>query len=183
MPYDFSKFKRSIVEAEEWMKKEFSSIRTNQASPALLDSVKIDSYGLMLPISQAASISIEGPRSIRIAPWDSSQIKAIEKAIGIANLGVSAVIDDKGLRVNFPELTAERRKEIAKIAKDKLEEGKKKIRMHRDDIMKDLQAKEKDGSLGKDDVFRHKNEAQKIVDEGNKKLEELYAKKEKEIVS
>lgn len=183
MAYDFNKFKKSIVGAEEWVKKEFSGIRTGQASPALLDSIKVDSYGALVPISQVGSVLGEGPRTLRITPWDNSQTKDIEKAITIANLGVSVAVDDKGLRVNFPELTAERRAQITKIAKDKLEEGKKQIRSHRDDVMKDLQGKEKDGSLGKDDVFRHKNEVQKMVDEANKKLEEIYSKKEKEILS
>ena len=181
MAYDFSKFKKGIAGAEEWMKKEFSGIRTGQASPAILDGVKVDSYGAQVPISQIGSIATEGARSLRIAPWDASQVKDIEKAITIANLGLSVVVDDKGLRVNFPELTAERRTQIVKIAKEKLEEGKKQIRMHRDDVMKDLQSQEKDGSLGKDDVFRYKNDAQKLVDEANKKLDEAYAKKEKEI--
>jgi ribosome recycling factor len=96
---------------------------------------------------------------------------------------VSVVVDDKGLRVNFPELTAERRVQIVKIAKEKLEEGKKQVRMHRDEIMKDLQTKEKSGGMGKDEAFRHQKEVQKLVDEMNKKLEELYSKKDKEITS
>lgn len=183
MPYDFSKFKKSLTGAEDWIKKEFSGIRTGQASPSLLDSVKVDSYGVLSPISQIGSVTVEGPRTIRIVPWDSAQVKDIEKAITIANLGVSVVVDDKGLRVNFPELTEDRRKDIVKLAKEKLEDGKKQIRMHRDDVMKDLQTKEKDGSMGKDDAFRYKNEAQKIVDEANKKLDDAFAKKEKEIIS
>ncbi len=183
MAYDFTSFKKSIAGAEEWIKKEFSGIRTGQASPAVLDGVKVDSYGALSPISQVGSIMSEGPRTLRITPWDASQVKEIEKAITLADLGVSVSVDDKGLRVNFPALTEERRTQIVKIAKEKLEEGKKQIRMHRDDVMKDLQGKEKDGSLGKDDVFRHKGEAQKIVDEANKKLDELYSKKEKEILS
>lgn len=183
MAYDFNKFKKSIAGVEEWVKKEFSGIRTGQASPALLDSVKVESYGVSSPLAQVGSVTGEGPRTLRITPWDTAQVKEIEKAITLANLGVSVVVDDKGLRVNFPELTAERRTQIVKLAKEKLEEGKKQIRSHRDDVMKDLQAKEKAGGLGKDEIFRHKNEAQKMVDEANKKLEDLYAKKEKEILS
>ncbi|MES2470705.1 MAG: ribosome recycling factor [Patescibacteria group bacterium] len=183
MAYDFSKFKKSIGGAEEWLKKEFQTIRTGQASPAILDAVKVESYGSHVPVSQVGSVAIEGPRSIRIAPWDLTLVKEIEKAIMVANLGVSVSIDDKGLRVNFPELTEERRIQITKIAKEKLEEAKKQIRGHRDDVMKDLQGKEKDGSLGKDEVFKGKGDAQKIVDEANKKLEEAYQKKEKEILS
>lgn len=182
MAYDFTKFKKSLAASEEWVKKEFTGIRTGQASPALLDSVKIDSYGVPTPLTQVGSVMTEGPRTIRIAPWDSSQIKEIEKAITLANLGLSVSIDDKGLRVNFPELTAERRTQIAKIAKEKLEEGRKQVRAHRDDVMKDLKAKEKAGGIGEDEVFRHEKEIQKFVDETNKKLDELYSKKEKEIM-
>ncbi len=183
MAYDFSKFKKSIAGAEEWLKKEFSGIRTGQASPALLDGVKVDSYGAHVPLSQIGSVMTEGPRTIRITPWDISQAKDIEKAITLANLGVSVSVDDKGLRVNFPELTEERRKEIVKIAKERLEEGKKRVRVARDEVMKDLQAKEKAGGIGEDEVFRHQKEIQKFVDECNKKLEEFYSKKEKEILS
>lgn len=181
MAYDFTKFKKSLSGTEEWIKKEFSGIRTGQASPMLLDGVKVESYGAPTPIMQVASIMTEGSRTIRIVPFDASQVKEIEKAITIANLGVSVSIDDKGLRVNFPELTSESRNAIVKIAKERLEEGKKQIRLHRDEAMKDLKAKEKAGGLGKDEVFRHEKEIQKFVDDTNKKIEEFYSKKEKEI--
>lgn len=183
MSYDFTKFKKSLSGAEEWIKKEFQGIRTGQASPTFLDGVKVEVYGAPSPLSQVGSVNSEGPRTLRITPWDSSQIKEIEKAITLANLGVSVSTDEKGLRVNFPELTAERRIQITKIAKDKLEEGKKQVRMHRDDAMKDLQTKEKAGGIGKDEVFRLQKEIQKMVDDTNKKLDEQYQKKEKEITA
>jgi ribosome recycling factor len=183
MAYDFSKFKKGIAGAEEWLKKEFSGIRTGQASPAILDGVKVESYGALVQLSQVGSVSTEGPRTIRIVPWDLSQSKDVEKAISLANLGVSVVVDDKGLRINFPELTEERRKDIVKIAKEKLEDGKKRIRISRDEVMKDLKLKEKDGGMGEDEVRRNEKEIQKMVDEANKRLEELYSKKEKEILN
>jgi ribosome recycling factor len=183
MTYDFTKFKKNVSSGEEWLKKEYASLRTGQASPALLDGVKVDSYGSPVPISQIAGVTTEGARTLRITPWDSGQIKDIEKAVIVASLGVSVSVDDKGLRVNIPELSAERRTQILKIAKERLEDAKKTMRAHRDDVMKDLQAKEKAGGLGKDDVFRFKNDAQKIIDEGNKKLDEILSKKEKEILS
>ncbi len=164
------------------MKKEFQQIRTGQASPSILDGVKVESYGAPVGIQAVAAVTVEGARTIRITPWDKSQTKEIEKAITIANLGLSVVVDDQGLRVNFPDLTAERRVQIAKIAKEKLEDAKKQVRQHRDVIVRDLQAKEKDGKMGKDDAFRAKNDTQKIVDDCNKKLETDYAKKEKEII-
>ena len=182
MAYDFSPLKKQLSGVEDWMKKEFQQIRTGQASPSILDGVKVESYGAPVGIQAVAAVTVEGARTIRITPWDKSQTKEIEKAITIANLGLSVVVDDQGLRVNFPDLTAERRVQIAKIAKEKLEDAKKQVRQHRDVIVRDLQAKEKDGKMGKDDAFRAKNDTQKIVDDCNKKLEADYAKKEKEII-
>ena len=182
MAYDFNPFKKQLAGAEEWLKKEFSQIRTGQASPQILDGVKVEVYGAPMSLKELASVTIEGARTLRIVPWDKSQSKDIEKAITVANLGLSVVVDDQGLRINFPELTADRRKDIAKTAKDRLEEAKKQVRGHRDSIIKDLQNKEKDGGYGKDEIFRLKNETQKLVDDTNKKLDDHYSKKEKEIL-
>ena len=182
MAYDFNPFKKQLSATEEWLKKEFQQIRTGQASPAVLDAVRVEVFGAPLALKELASVMIEGARTLRIAPWDIKQAKDIEKAITVANLGLSVVVDDQGLRVIFPELTADRRKEIAKGAKDKLEEAKKQVRSHRDVVVKDLQAKEKSGAMGKDDAFRGTKDAQKLVDDANKKLEDLFAKKEKELI-
>jgi ribosome recycling factor len=182
MAYDLNGFKKQMAGVEEWLKKEMQQIRTGQASPAILDGVKVESYGAPVGIKELAAITVEGARTIRITPWDKSQAKEIEKAIAAANLGLSVVADDQGLRVNFPELTSDRRIQIAKLAKDKMEEAKKQVRSHRDVIVRDLQAKEKSGAMGKDDAFRGTKDVQKIVDDCNKKLEEAFAKKEKEIV-
>ena len=181
--YNFNELKKQLTGAEEWLKREFQQIRTGQATPAVLDSVKVEVYGAPMALKEVASVVIEGARTLRVAPWDKSQVKDIEKAITVANLGLSVVADDQGLRVNFPELTADRRKEIAKMAKDKLEEAKKQIRAHREAIIKDLTAREKAGGFGKDDIFRLKNETQKLVDEAVKKLDAMYEKKEKEVLN
>lgn len=181
--YDFNKFKTKSKETEEWLRRELSSIRTGRAAPVLLDAVKVESYGSLAPISQIGSVSIEDPRTLRIVPWDMSQAKAVEKAIVLANLGVSVSVDDKGLRVIFPELTSERREQFVKVAKEKLEQSKITLRGHREDVLKDIQAKEKAGGIGKDDVNRFKTELQKLVDATNKVLEEMFAKKEKEVLS
>lgn len=183
MAYDFNQFKKQLTATDEWLKKEFQQIRTSQASPAILDGVKVVVYGAPMALKELASVMIEGARSIRIQPWDKSQTKEIEKSITLANLGVSTVVDGDGVRINFPELTGERRAQIAKLAKDKLEEAKKELRRYRDVVIKDLQAKEKEGVYGKDEIFRLRNETQKIVDDANKKLEDSYSKKEKEILS
>lgn len=182
MAYDFNPFKKQIISTEEWLKKEFQQIRTGQASPAVLDVVKVDVYGAPMGLKEVASVMIEGARTLRVTPWDKAQVKEIEKAIAVSNLGLSVVVDDQGLRVNFPELTSDRRAQIAKMAKEKLEDAKKQLRQHRDVVIKDLDAREKSGAMGKDDVFRGKKDAQKLVDDCNKKLESEYEKKEKELI-
>ena len=183
MAYDFKTLKENIKNAEEWLKKEYSGLRTGIASPTILDGVTVEVYGSRLPINQVANIGIEDARVIRITPWDKTQAKAIEKAITVAELGVSVGSDDKGVRVFFPELTGDRRILLLKSAKAKLEETKIKIRGSRDETLKDLEDKKKNAVMGEDDMFRYKAEMQKIVDDGNAGLEVLLVKKEKEINS
>lgn len=183
MLYNFVNFKNKLREIEEWLKKELSSLRTGKATPSILDIVRVDSYGSMVSINQVGSVNMEDAQSLRITPWDNSQSKSIEKAIVASNLGLSVSTDDKGLRVVFPPLTTERRADLVKVAKIKLEEARKTVRVERDDVISDIAKKEKDGGFSKDDVFRFKNEAQKIVDEVNKNLETLFEKKEKDIMN
>ena len=183
MAYDFKQLKTNIAATHEWLVKEMSGIRTGRATPTLLDGVQVEAYGARMPISQVASLSTEDARTLRITPWDASQVKEIERAITLANLGVSSAVDDKGLRVFFPELTSERREQLLKISKQKLEEARVALRGERDKVWSDIQAKEKDGKLSEDEKFRAKDEMQKLIDEGNKKLEELAERKEKEISS
>jgi ribosome recycling factor len=181
MSYNFNQTKEEVKKVEEWLKSEFSGIRTGRATPAVLDAVKVEAYGSLVPINQVASVSVEDARMIRITPWDMSQVKAIEKGIQLADLGVSAGVDDKGIRVIFPELTGERRIMLLKLAKTKLEEARVSIRGEREKTLKEIDKMEKDGEISEDDKFRLKNELQKIVDDSGKNLEESYSKKEKEI--
>ena len=183
MNYDFSLFKNKIIETENWLSKELSSIHTGRAMPALLDGVMIDSYGAKTAINHVAAVTAEDPRTLRVSPWDKSQIKDIEKAINEANLGVSVASDDQGLRVFFPELTTERRQSFVKIAKEKLEDSRITLRKEREDTWSDIQKKEKEGELSEDDKFRLKDELQKIVDEANNKLENITNAKEQEIMN
>lgn len=183
MAYDFKILKEKTKSAEDWFRKELTSIRTGRAAPAILDAVSVESYGAKMGVHQLASIGIEDARTIRITPYDPSQAKNIEKAIIKSNLGLSVVVDDKGLRVVFPELTAERREAYLKIAKEKIEEARRKFRTVRDDVWKDIQAQEREGKVREDEKFRLKNDMQKIVDDASKVLEDLFTKKEKEISS
>ncbi|AKM84119.1 TPA: ribosome recycling factor [Candidatus Campbellbacteria bacterium] len=181
MSYDFSKFKKELSEIESWLTKEYTTIRTGMASPALLDSVKVESYGSFMPINQLATVGTEDARTIRVSPWDKSQVRGIEKAINDANLGVSVASDSAGVRVIFPELTSERRVLLIKSAKEKLEKARVSLRGEREKVWEDIQKKEKNGEMGEDEKFSLKEEMQKYVDASNKKFEEIFSKKEKEI--
>lgn len=181
MAYNFSNFQKKIKETESWLMREYAAIRTGRASTAFLDGVKVESYGTEMPITSLANISAEDARTIRITPWDSSQTQAIERAIVASNLGVSAVVDGTGLRVIFPELTGERRLQLVKVAKEKLEDARVALRRERSEVSDDLNEKKKNGEMGEDEMMRNKTEMEKHVQEGMKKLEEHFDKKEKEI--
>lgn len=181
MAYNFTSFDGEMKKAVEWLKKEFAAVRTGRATPALLDGVQVDSYGARVPLNNVGSVGVEDPRTLRVTPWDAGQVKALEKAITEANLGLSVVTDDKGLRVIFPELTSERREQLLKVAKGKLEDARVSVRKAREDAVKQLEAAEKGGDMSKDDVFRAKGELQKRVDATNASLDELFKKKETEI--
>lgn len=183
MAYDFSKLDAHIKETEEWLVRELSGIRTGRATPTLLDGVKPEAYGSRTPLVQVASVTIEDARTLRIVPWDKSLAKNVEKAIVDADLGVGVATDDQGLRVTFPELTAERRTMLIKLAKDKLEQARVTVRGHRTDALKELDASEKEGGMGKDELTRLKEDVQKRVDRGSEQLEAVYKRKETEITA
>lgn len=181
MAYDFSKLTGAIKETEAWLERELGGVRTGRATPTLLDAVRAEAYGARTPLSQLASITNEDARTLRIVPWDKSVAKAIEKAIAEADLGISVAVDDMGMRVLFPDLTAERRVMLGKIANDKLEQAKITLRGHRTDAMKELDAAEKEGGMGKDELARLKEEVQKHIDKGGEALEAQAKRKQEEI--
>lgn len=183
MKFDTTSFVERSKEIVEWLQKEFSSIRTGEASPALLDAVRVDSYGAKMPLNQIGTVSVEDARTLRVSVWDASQISAIERAIIDANLGLSVVTDSSGLRVIFPELTGERRVQLAKVAKQKHEEARVSLRSARDEIMKQVEKAEKEGDMSEDEKFRIKETIQKEVDAANLKLDNLSQTKEKSISS
>jgi ribosome recycling factor len=181
MAYDFTKLKASIKETEEWLLRELSGVRTGRATPTLLDNVKPEAYGNRTSLRELGSVSVEDARTLRVIPWDKSVMKAIEKGIIEADLGVGVSTDDQGLRVTFPTLTAERRDQLSKLAGDKTEQAKVTLRGHRTDALKELDAAEKAGGMGKDEVARLKTEAQKLIDAGNDALLKALERKEEEI--
>lgn len=181
MAYDFSKLKAEIKETEEWLTRELSGVRTGRATPTLLDGIKPEAYGTRTPLRDIASISTEDARTLRVVPWDKELTKAIEKGITEADLGVGVSTDDQGLRVSFPELTSERRTQLTKIAGERTEQAKGTLRTHRTNALKALDAAEKEGGMGEDEIKRLKAEAQKLIDAGNAALAESLKRKEEEI--
>ncbi|HEY4494242.1 MAG TPA: ribosome recycling factor [Candidatus Paceibacterota bacterium] len=182
MQYNFSVFKVDLKKIEEFLSKEYSQLNVGRASPSVLDGVSVESYGSHMPLKNVASINIEDPKTLRIAPWDKNQIKEIEKAIVSSNLGLSVATDDIGIRVIFPQLTTETRQKLVKVLKEKLEESRITVRRERERIWEDVQAKEKAAQLTEDERFRAKDDLQKIIDEVNKNLEATFGRKEKEVM-
>ncbi len=183
MTYDFSHLKQKAVDIQNHLKDEFSGIRTGRATPSLLDSVMVDSYGAKTPINQVAGINMEDARTLRIAPYDASQITEVEKAITNSNLGVSVSVDANGLRIFFPELTSEVRETLNKLVKDKLEAARISLRGERDNTWNDIQKQEKDKEISEDEKFGLKEDMQKIIDEENGKMDAMAVKKEAEIMN
>ncbi|PCI28020.1 ribosome recycling factor, partial [Candidatus Kaiserbacteria bacterium] len=158
--YDFKILKEKITEGEEWLRKEYQGLRTGRATPTLLDTINVDSYGSKVPLNQVANIGVEDARTLRISPWDASQVKEIEKAITDANLGVGISTDDKGLRVSFPELTADRRTSLIKMAKERLEDARQSLRGFREEIWGEIQTQEQSGEISEDEKFTAKDDLQ-----------------------
>ncbi len=181
MIYNFSPFSARVAEIEDWLKKEFLTLRTGKASPLLLDSVMVESYGSRVPVKHIAAISIEDAKTLRITPWDRAQVKDIEGAIAAANLGISTAPDSIGIRVIFPDLTSERRLMLAKVIKEKTEEAKVSIRKEREKVIADIEAKGKSKEISEDDRFKFKDDLQKLVETAGARLEDLAVLKEKEI--
>jgi ribosome recycling factor len=170
-----------LQETKDWLQKEYAGIRTGQANPGLLDAVKVQSYGTFVSLNQVGSVGIEDARTLRLSLWDSSQVSAVEQAIRDADLGISVVTDSSGVRIIFPELTVERREQLLKLAKNKLEDARIAVRAVRDEAMKLIDKLEKSGELSEDEKFSHKESVQQAVDNVNRELESLFIQKEQEL--
>lgn len=158
-----------------------AKIRTGRANAAMLDGVRVDYYGTMTPLAQCAAIAVPEPRMITVKPWDKGLMKAIDKAIREANLGLNPMTDGEIMRLPIPALTEERRKDIAKQVKAKGEEHKVSIRNERRDANEKLKTLLKDKKITEDENKRTQEKVQKETDAGITKVDELIAKKEKEV--
>ncbi|MCX6756389.1 MAG: ribosome recycling factor [Candidatus Nomurabacteria bacterium] len=177
MAYNTTQFKVELKKIEEWLSKEYGSVHTGRATPMVLDSIMVESYGSYMPIKNIASVSVEDPKTLRIAPWDKSAIKEIEKAIGAADIGLSVLSDSDGVRAIFPMLTTETRTRLVKVLKEKLEDARISVRKARGDEIGMLD------DLTEDEQKKGKEDIQKAVDESNKNLEAIFTKKEVEVMN
>ena len=165
------------------MKQEYNSLRAGRANPQALDRITVDYYGSPTPINQVGNISVPEPRMLIIALWDTKMIPAVEKAIQKSDLGINPANDGKVIRLIFPELTEERRKDLAKVIRKKAEESKVAVRAIRRDAMEDIKKQKKDNLLTEDDQKKLEEKVQKLTDEKVKEIDTIAQAKEKEIMS
>ena len=182
MSFNFSQTDQLLQAAVDFLKEEFLQISTGRANPSLLDAVFVESYGSRQPIKNIASISLEDARTMRISPWDKSQVQAIERAIHESQLPFSVSVDDSGIRVNIPQLTEESKTSLVKVVKEKLEDARVKVRNIRQDAMKSVEAAEKAGEFAEDQKNRYKDELQEKIDSTNAQLQKLFSSKEADIM-
>ena len=182
--------KAQLTAYEEKMKKtldvlakELAAVRAGRANPAVLDKITVEYYGAPTPLNQVAAIATPDPRSLSIQPWDASVLKAIEKAIQTSDLGINPQNDGKQIRLNFPPLTEERRKELVKQIHKYAENGKVAVRNIRRDAMDNFKKQEKKSEITEDELKQAEKDLQKLTDDSCKKIDELLAKKEKELMS
>ncbi len=165
------------------MREEFASLRAGRANPHILDKVQVDYYGTMTPINQMANISVPEPRSLVISLWDASMLKGVEKAILAANLGVNPVNDGKVIRLTFPELTEERRRDLVKQIKKMSEDSKVALRNLRRDCMDALKKMKNDKKITEDELASYEKEVEKPFAKAVETVDAVFKDKEKELMS
>jgi ribosome recycling factor len=168
--------------AIEALRREFAGVRTGKASPALLDTIRVDAYGSMLPLNQVGSVSAPEPRMLMVQPWDKTLIKATEKALRESDLGLNPSNDGQVIRIPIPPLTEERRKEYVRLLHKLTEEARVAVRNVRREANDEVKHRQKDEGLSEDDVRREQAEVQKLTDQYIAKIEELMKHKEAEIM-
>lgn len=172
-------FEGELKSTREHFKKEISALRTNRATPALVEDIKIDYYGTSTPLKQTATITTPDARTILIQPWDKQNLAAVEKAFQKSDLGLNPSNDGEKIRISLPPLSEERREELVAILGKKKEETKVSIRAIREKSIRDLEAEE---SVSEDLVKQGKDEIQKMVDAENEEIEKMAKNKEEEIM-
>ena len=174
---------RSDMEkAIEAVRREFSGVRTGKATPALLDTVRVEAYGSKMPLNQVATVNAPEPRMLLVQPWDKNLVPVVEKAIRSAELGLNPASDGAVIRVPIPALTEERRREMVKLLHKMAEDGRISVRHHRQEANKNIKALEQDHQIGVDDARRQTDEIQKLTDEFIARIDDLLKAKEQEVM-
>ena len=172
------KMKKSV----EAVERDFGAVRAGRANASVLNRIQVDYYGTPTPIQQIAAVASPDPRTLLITPWDASALKGIEKAIQESDLGINPQNDGKSIRLAFPQLTEERRKELVKQIRKYAENGKVAVRNIRRDAMEAIKKQEKAAEITEDDRKQAEKDLQKLTDDSCKKIDDLMARKEKELM-
>ncbi|NLH00697.1 MAG: ribosome recycling factor [Clostridiales bacterium] len=183
MADNYQEFSAKMKKTTEVLSAQFDSVRAGRANPAVLDQIRVDYYGVPTPINQIASIATPDPRSLSIQPWDASSLKLIEKAILESDLGINPTNDGKVIRLVFPQLTEERRKELIKQIKKYAEDAKVAVRNIRRDAMEHYKDLKKKSEITEDDLKDIEKDLQKLTDDYVKEIDNIAAKKEKELMA
>ena len=164
------------------LKNDFGSLRAGRAHTSLLDGIMVEAYGSMTPLAQVGTISVPDPRTLSVSVWDRGLAKSVEKAIMESDLGLNPSSDGQLIRIPIPPLSEERRKELSKVAGKYSEAAKVAVRNIRRDAMDEIKKMKKDNEISEDEEKRYENEIQKLTDEATKKVDEMLAQKEKDIM-
>jgi ribosome recycling factor len=178
----FDECRDKMRKAVTHLQQEFAGIRTGRATPGLVEKLKVDAYGSELPLQQLAGISVPEPRMLVISPYDKDSMKAIEKAIQASDLGINPSNDGQVVRLVFPALTEDRRKELVKLVKQRAEEGRVAVRNIRRQARHDLEALEKDGDLSKNDLDRAEKDLEKLTHGVIDDVDQMLEHKEQELL-
>lgn len=183
---DFNEIKKNTIERMEktldTLKNDFGSLRAGRAHASLLDNIMVEAYGSPTPIAQVGTISVPDARTLSISVWDKGLAKSVEKSLRESDLGLNPVSDGQLIRIPIPPLSEERRKELVKIAGKYAEQNKIAIRNIRRDALDDVKKLKKDNLISEDDEKKYGNDIQKLTDESIKKIDEMLAQKEKDIL-
>ena len=178
----FKELRAGIEKAIEALRRDLSKVRTGRAHAGMLDSVRVDYYGVSTPLSQMATVAVPEPRLITIKPWEKGQVKHVEKAIRESDLGLNPMTDGEMIRLPIPALTEERRRDMVKLTKKNGEECKVAIRKHRRDANEMVATLDNDGDVSGDEADRAKKKVEDMVAEGIKQVDHVIASKEKDIL-
>ncbi len=183
MSPEITSYDERMLKTIEVVKSNFASVRAGRANAGVLDRITVEYYGAPTPLNQVANIGSPDPRTLTIQPYDMSLLKAVEKAIQTSDLGINPQNDGRIIRLNFPQLTEERRKELTKQVRKYGEEGKVALRNIRRDAMDDIKKRTKKSELTEDDQKKLEKELQDMTDKRCKDIDDLTAKKEKELMA